>query len=1449
MYISTLIDGVTHETFWLDFTAYCNEVATSSPKQTFGGSIFEDMGPTFTLLETEVRRRHIKYPHLTREKIYEIMTGYGSESIEMSLRMFDDMDNTPIDYSNMYNYKGTMIDVSKLSVQEVCKLAREVDDIDTFESMEHVRTNYIGAAPNVKLYYPEPFIASPSFIHNDLGFLHILQYQFWLWFCFIFLVCFYFITFLCVLRWCANRNQPRRETRGVSRSKCGDLITATVPVTWALSIIVSESTDATDYYDGFGTNELIVGVRAYQWGWEYYYPKNVDLNYNVKPSYSTLIGNSLRYNRATEKTLGSNDLWKFYQNKTEDSIISPAHLLVQPLDNAKLFNFMNFKNIGIDNLKESSAFKKIRMYSKVYTTNLIHTPTTFTDKYIKLNSLYCNDNDFYNSANYGLKRQHNLTSISATTAINSTFLDQNSMNKFLNYNLQYNNDIKKTSLFNQDLNLLSKRDTNKSTISAANSIDILIEDLNTYGDDALKVLLAYPNLAKTMGDDSDKRTTKYPLTKILNSKVIDKPVTHSNAVVNSLVSDTNISNTTTSEFAPHLPTPTSSKKNFMMNSFNNSVNINDQTTHAYPKDILDRNYLLSGDYDVFAKDDDGALWAVAADYYSRKSNVMTHAEFVKLASNRLFTDDTLNPIISNNSSTSRLNYDSTSTTTTETTYSGRNVINEIEITKSKTSHAMTGVRENPLVGLTTSYWQMFWANANPNLRLDNAIKSSLNQEMFYLPTFTGYYDYDFRNAGAIEMLEEMFWETSYSSYNHLDYLNISDNALKSQDQTLNQFTLDRRYWIKNLNLKRPNYALTRSVLRDLSTTGRFYANNIQLDDYITPANLVNTRDFSLFPIINDATMIDDSYTNTKYMVDMLNKNSSLVLNLTTNFNYPQSYLSVLNNFRADYYDFSWYTDTNLNANNYSTIYSNPTRSSNPITLRSTAKNSLVTYNALQKVFSSRFEEGRSNTRITNFADLRVNQPFMMNGRVSYEKLLAKNKESFYNTSFYNNNTFTVLNDLANVNSSLNFYFFDFPFLLSLTSLPSRFFWFDWYSKWSMVEVQPSSVSKYSINGAPYNRKHFDFNVETGFDIADTETYFTRVSRARKHYLPLWTYTPYLYNRSQVWYKEHQMSLLNVTDETILIDTRAVLKGMHFYWNSLAFSKNTSKHFTPSFSTLNKAVWRPFSSIQAYYYNMGVLTDILTKREYLYRQYLERSDKIINLPKNFTVNPQNPLIHELRSSFALIDPITFNSEYSREFYYSSLTYFKFLIFKDWIRSVSNKLPINLNLVNEYLFFYFLNDNSSSKLGNNSDLFKSQYRPLRRGITNMLRLQGTGAVAMPIEIRLQILASSRDVIHSWAIPSAGIKIDCIPGYTSHRIMIFFTPGIYWGQCMEICGRYHHWMPIIVYFMKRDLFFLWCTHFTSKSDIGTTWSINDRQFTDYIRFASYDKTTWLTELSRNL
>ena len=140
-------------------------------------------------------------------------------------------------------------------------------------------------------------------------------------------------------------------------------------------------------------------------------------------------------------------------------------------------------------------------------------------------------------------------------------------------------------------------------------------------------------------------------------------------------------------------------------------------------------------------------------------------------------------------------------------------------------------------------------------------------------------------------------------------------------------------------------------------------------------------------------------------------------------------------------------------------------------------------------------------------------------------------------------------------------------------------------------------------------------------------------------------------------------------------------------------------------------------------------------------------------------------------------------------------------------------------------------------------------MRKGVNSMLRLHATGAVAMPVEVRLQILASSRDVIHSWSVPSAGVKIDCVPGFTSHKIMIFLMEGIYWGQCMEICGRYHHWMPIMVYFMRRDLFFLWCTHFIFNTNSTKVWDINDRAFTNYTQSVSHSKASWILDLQQTL
>jgi len=102
------------------------------------------------------------------------------------------------------------------------------------------------------------------------------------------------------------------------------------------------------------------------------------------------------------------------------------------------------------------------------------------------------------------------------------------------------------------------------------------------------------------------------------------------------------------------------------------------------------------------------------------------------------------------------------------------------------------------------------------------------------------------------------------------------------------------------------------------------------------------------------------------------------------------------------------------------------------------RNSIVTYNAIQKVFRARFDEGRSNAKIFDFANFYNKQPYLSAARVPYETLLGKNKESFFNVNLYKNNFQPILNTFYSLQTSLNFYFYDFPFLLALKSDASRY---------------------------------------------------------------------------------------------------------------------------------------------------------------------------------------------------------------------------------------------------------------------------------------------------------------------------------------------------------------------------------------------------------------------------
>lgn len=164
------------------------------------------------------------------------------------------------------------------------------------------------------------------------------------------------------------------------------------------------------------------------------------------------------------------------------------------------------------------------------------------------------------------------------------------------------------------------------------------------------------------------------------------------------------------------------------------------------------------------------------------------------------------------------------------------------------------------------------------------------------------------------------------------------------------------------------------------------------------------------------------------------------------------------------------------------------------------------------------------------------------------------------------------------------------------------------------------------------------------------------------------------------------------------------------------------------------------------YNLNSLVDILTKREYLYREYSLNQGYTVSLPKYFLASPANPLFEEVKASYSWVDPTSFSTEVSRDLMYTELTKTKFTLLTKLSNSLHGLTGVNLSLLTNPFSLYFFDSNLSQNLNLNTDLYKNQYRPLKKGVTNMIRLHATGAIAMPIEMRIHILASSKDVIHS-------------------------------------------------------------------------------------------------------
>lgn len=106
--------------------------------------------------------------------------------------------------------------------------------------------------------------------------------------------------------------------------------------------------------------------------------------------------------------------------------------------------------------------------------------------------------------------------------------------------------------------------------------------------------------------------------------------------------------------------------------------------------------------------------------------------------------------------------------------------------------------------------------------------------------------------------------------------------------------------------------------------------------------------------------------------------------------------------------------------------------------------------------------------------------------------------------------------------------------------------------------------------------------------------------------------------------------------------------------------------------------------------------------------------------------------------------------------------------------------------------------------NFDSYMTSEDDLTHGSFRLLEVDNR--VILPTNTYIRVLITAADVLHSWAIPSLGVKVDACPGRLNQVFLYLKREGVYYGQCSEICGVHHGFMPIIVQGIDLKSFVNW-------------------------------------------
>nr|YP_009694522.1 cytochrome c oxidase subunit II [Eurydema qinlingensis]QEI26507.1 cytochrome c oxidase subunit II [Eurydema qinlingensis] len=105
------------------------------------------------------------------------------------------------------------------------------------------------------------------------------------------------------------------------------------------------------------------------------------------------------------------------------------------------------------------------------------------------------------------------------------------------------------------------------------------------------------------------------------------------------------------------------------------------------------------------------------------------------------------------------------------------------------------------------------------------------------------------------------------------------------------------------------------------------------------------------------------------------------------------------------------------------------------------------------------------------------------------------------------------------------------------------------------------------------------------------------------------------------------------------------------------------------------------------------------------------------------------------------------------------------------------------------------------------FDSYMKPINDLNPQDLRLLDVdNRTILPMNMQIRVVVTAADVLHSWAVPALGIKIDAVPGRLNQGNININRPGVMYGQCSEICGANHSFMPIVIESTTTENFLKW-------------------------------------------